>query len=118
MTRICLRNALVRTDRPEERDNDQDSGKRYSFNVQTSSPSRCSLVDSPNGGSGLRWIMTTLQMAPPAPAEVLDTPEAQEARWNAWKSKGAAADRIAQRRVRVVFTAILIALAGMLAVML
>ena len=63
--------------------------------------------------------MTTLEMAIPGAAEVLDTPEAQEARWNAWKSKGAAADRITQRRVRIAFTAILIALAcATLAVML
>jgi hypothetical protein len=56
--------------------------------------------------------MTTLQMAIPAAAEALDTPEAQEARWIAWKVKGAAADRIAQRRVRIAFTTLLITLAG------
>jgi len=55
--------------------------------------------------------MTTLQMAIPIAVEVLDTPKAQEARWIAWKSKGAAADRITRRRVRIAFTAILIALA-------
>jgi hypothetical protein len=63
--------------------------------------------------------MTTLQMAIPVAAEVPDTREAQEARWIAWKSKGAAADRITQRRMRIAFTAILIALAcATLAVML
>ena len=63
--------------------------------------------------------MTTLQMAIPVAAEVPDTREAQEARWIAWKSKGAAADRITQRRIRIAFTAILIALACVtLAVML
>lgn len=62
--------------------------------------------------------MTSLQMAMPT-AEALDTPEAQEARWMAWKSKSAAADRITQRRMRIMFTAILIALACVtLAVML
>ena len=55
--------------------------------------------------------MTTLQMAIPVAAEVPDTREAQEARWIAWKLKGAAADRITQRRMRIVFTTILIALA-------
>jgi hypothetical protein len=54
--------------------------------------------------------MTVLQMAIPA-AGVLDTPEAQEARWIAWKSKGAASDRITRRRMRLVATALLIALA-------
>jgi hypothetical protein len=54
--------------------------------------------------------MTTLQMATPAAVEVPDTREAQEARWNAWKSKGAASDRITQQRMRIVFTAILIVL--------
>jgi len=63
--------------------------------------------------------MTTLQMAIPVAAEVPDTREAQEARWIAWKWKGAAADRITQRRIRIAFTAILIALASVtLAVML
>ena len=63
--------------------------------------------------------MTTLQMAIPVTVEVPDTLEAQEARWIAWKSKGAAADRITQRRMRIAFTAILIALAcATLAVML
>ena len=63
--------------------------------------------------------MTTLQIAIPVAAEVPDTREAQEARWIAWKSKGAAADRIMQRRMRIAFTAILIALAcATLAVML
>ena len=63
--------------------------------------------------------MTTLQMAIPVAAEAPDTPEAQQARWIAWKSKGAAADRITQRRMRIAFTAILITLAcAMLAVML
>jgi len=55
--------------------------------------------------------MTALQMATPVAAVVADTPEAQEARWIAWKSKGAAADRITQRRMRIVFAAIVIALA-------
>jgi hypothetical protein len=54
--------------------------------------------------------MTTLQTALPAAVEALDTPEAQETRWIAWKVKGAAADRITQRRVRIAFTALLIAL--------
>ena len=36
--------------------------------------------------------MTTLQMATPMAAQVTDTREAQEARWNAWKSRGAAAN--------------------------
>jgi hypothetical protein len=49
-------------------------------------------------------------MAIPATAEIPDTRKAQEARWIAWKSKGAATDRITQRRVHIVFTAILIAL--------
>ena len=53
--------------------------------------------------------MTTLQMVIPVAAEVSDTPEAQQARWIAWKSKAAAADRITQRRMRIAFTAILIA---------
>jgi hypothetical protein len=52
--------------------------------------------------------MTTLQMATPVvAAPVLDT---REAHWNAWKSKGAAADRITQRRMRIAFAALLIAL--------
>ena len=55
--------------------------------------------------------MTTLHMAIPVAAAAVDTPEAQEARWIAWKSKGAAADRITQRRARMAFTAILLALA-------
>jgi hypothetical protein len=55
--------------------------------------------------------MTTLQMAIPVAAEVVDTREAQEARWIAWKSKGAAADRITQRNMRIAFTAMLIAFA-------
>ncbi|OFW04931.1 MAG: hypothetical protein A3I61_17155 [Acidobacteria bacterium RIFCSPLOWO2_02_FULL_68_18] len=54
--------------------------------------------------------MTTLQMAPPVAAQVIDTREAQEARWNAWTSKGAAADRITQRRMRIAFAVILIAM--------
>ena len=63
--------------------------------------------------------MTTLQMAIPVAAEVPETREAQEARWNAWKSKGAAADRITQRRIRIAFTVMLIAFACVtLAVML
>ena len=61
--------------------------------------------------------MTTLQIAIPVAAIALDTPEAQEARWIAWKSKGAAADRITQRRVRIAFTAILIALGGVMLAM-
>lgn len=56
--------------------------------------------------------MTTLQMAIPVAAEAPDTREAQEARWIAWKSKGAAADRLNQRRMRIVFTVILMALVG------
>lgn len=47
-------------------------------------------------------------MAIPA-AEVPDTREAQEARWIAWKSKGAATDRMTQRRMRVGLAALLIA---------
>jgi hypothetical protein len=54
--------------------------------------------------------MTTLQMATPVAAQVTDTREAQEVRWNAWKSKGVAADRITQRRMRIAFAALLIAL--------
>jgi len=49
-------------------------------------------------------------MAMPVAIGIPDTREAQEARWIAWKSKGAAADRIMERRVRIAFTAILIAL--------
>ena len=56
--------------------------------------------------------MTTLQMAIPVAAEVPDTREAQEARWVAWKSKGAAADRITQRRIRIAFTVMVIAFAA------
>jgi hypothetical protein len=56
--------------------------------------------------------MTTLQIPRPVAVIALDTPEAQEARWIAWKSKGAAADRITQRRVRIAFTVILVALGG------
>ena len=55
--------------------------------------------------------MTTLQMAKPVAAEFTDTPEAQEARWIAWTSKGVAADRIRHKRMRMAFVAILIALA-------
>ncbi len=55
--------------------------------------------------------MTTQQIAIPATAEVPDTRQAQDARWDAWKAKGAAADRITQRRMRMAFTAILIAIA-------
>jgi hypothetical protein len=55
--------------------------------------------------------VTTLQIAVPVSAEALDTPAAQEARWIAWKSKGAAADRITQRRVRIMFMATVIAVA-------
>ena len=63
--------------------------------------------------------MTTLQVAIPASTDVPDSSEAQEARWIAWKAKGAAADRITQRRVQIAFTAILIASAcAALAVML
>jgi hypothetical protein len=59
-----------------------------------------------------KWcVMASLQMAMPVAVAVLDTQEAQEARWIAWTSKGAAADRIMQRRMRIIFTAILIALA-------
>jgi hypothetical protein len=54
--------------------------------------------------------MATLQMATPVAAQVTDTREAQAARWNAWKSKGVAADRITQRRLRIAFGALLIAL--------
>ena len=53
--------------------------------------------------------MTTLQRAIPASTDVLDTSDAQEARWIAWKAKGAAADLVTQRRMRIAFTAILIA---------
>lgn len=55
--------------------------------------------------------MATIEMAMPAAVQVLDTPAAQEARWIAWQSKGADADRKIQRRMRIAFTAILIALA-------
>lgn len=58
--------------------------------------------------------MTIVQMARPVAAEVTDTPEAQEARWIAWKSKGAAADRIMERRMRIVFAAILIVLVSVM----
>jgi hypothetical protein len=54
--------------------------------------------------------MTTLQMATPVAAQVTDALEAQEPRWNAWKSKSAAADRITQRRMRIAFAVIVIAL--------
>jgi hypothetical protein len=54
--------------------------------------------------------MTTLQMATPVAAQVTDTREDHEARWNAWKSKGAAADRITRRRMRIAFAVLLIAL--------
>ena len=63
--------------------------------------------------------MTTLQMATAVPSLALDPFEAQEARWIAWKSKGAAADRITQQRVRIAFTAMLIAFGcGVLAMVL
>jgi hypothetical protein len=62
--------------------------------------------------------MTTLQMAISVAAEVSDTREAQRARWIAWKSRGAAADRITQRRIRIAFTALLLALACVTLVML
>lgn len=52
--------------------------------------------------------MTTLQMPVPVSAEEAD---AQEARWDAWKSKGAASDRITQRRMRIL-AALLIAAVG------
>ena len=55
--------------------------------------------------------MTILQIPVPAAAAAPDTFEAQEARWIAWKVKGAAAERITQRRMRIAFTAILIGLA-------
>lgn len=52
--------------------------------------------------------MTTLQMATPVvAAQVIDT---RETRWNAWKSKGAATDRITQRRMRIAFAVLLMAL--------
>jgi hypothetical protein len=54
--------------------------------------------------------MTTLQMATPVAVQVTDTREAQEARWNTWKSRGAAADRMTQRRMRIALAALLIAL--------
>jgi hypothetical protein len=54
------------------------------------------------------YLMTTLQMPVPVSAEEAD---AQEARWDAWKSKGAAADRITQRRMRIL-AALLIAAVG------
>jgi hypothetical protein len=50
-------------------------------------------------------------MVVPVTPEALNTPEAQQARWIAWTSKGAAADRITQQRMRIAFTIILIALA-------
>ena len=64
--------------------------------------------------------MTTLYIATPVAAELAkDTLEAQEARWIAWTAKGAAADRITQRRMRIVVTAAVIAMAFvMLAVVL
>ena len=62
--------------------------------------------------------MTTLQMAIPVAVEVPDTREAQEARWIAWKLKGATADRITQRRIRIAFTALIALACVMLAVML
>jgi len=52
--------------------------------------------------------MTTIQMATPVTAETDATREAQEARWIAWKSKGAADDRVTQRRVRIAFAVVLI----------
>lgn len=55
--------------------------------------------------------MTTLQTAIPTPAHAIDTPEAQDVRWIAWKSKAAAADRITQGRMRIVLAVILVALA-------
>jgi hypothetical protein len=65
------------------------------------------------------YLMTTLQMPIPVTAQVPDTREAQEARWNAWKAKGAAADRITQRRMRIVFAVLLISLVcAMIAVLL
>ena len=81
-------------------------------NVQALSTLRCSLEDSSGARVDLRWIMTTLQMAIPAATGALDTPQAQEARWIAWKVKGAAADRITQRRVRIAFAALLVTLGG------
>ena len=59
--------------------------------------------------------MTTLQAAIPAAVEVPDTLAMQEARWSAWKAKSIASDLITQRRVRMVFTAILITLGVTLA---
>lgn len=55
--------------------------------------------------------MTILQLPIPAAAEIPDTREAQETRWIAWKAKAAANDRTTHRRMRIVFAAILIALA-------
>ena len=52
--------------------------------------------------------MTATQIAMPVTAEAGDTREAQDARWTAWRSKAAADDRITQRRVRLVFAAVLI----------
>lgn len=53
--------------------------------------------------------MTTLLMATAATAKV---PDAQDARWNAWTSTGAASDRIARRRARIAFTTVFLVLAG------
>ncbi len=55
-------------------------------------------------------LMTVLQMVIPV-VESADTREAQDGRWIAWVSRGAAADRVTARRVRIAFTAILIAVA-------
>ena len=56
--------------------------------------------------------MTTLQMPAPVVVDQADTHEAQEARWDAWKSKGVAADRITRHRMRIAVTAFLIAAVG------
>jgi hypothetical protein len=62
--------------------------------------------------------MTTLIMATPVEAEGLDTPEAQDARWIAWKARSAAADRITQQRMRAAFVALFAAVCVTLAVLL
>jgi hypothetical protein len=48
------------------------------------------------------------------PSDVPDSAAAQEIRWNAWKARGAAADRITHRRVRMVAAVLAIALVGVM----
>lgn len=49
---------------------------------------------------------------------VVDTPEAQEARWIAWKSRSRVADGIARKRMHFAFTVLFVAIAVQLAVVL